>query len=113
MSTINGNGVTYTVPHFDFDSEPPYDMSEATEWERQEIRYIWRDAQRAARSMFECADLWLGRLEEVEPHVSHMNASGDSIPLYAAQNLTLALVRLQTRIDGMKHRLAMNKKATP
>lgn len=105
------NGVTYVVPHLDFDTEPPYDLSEATQYERQEIRHVWRDAQRAARAMHECADLWLHRLDEAELFNARMNASGGSIPLSCAQDLTLCLVRLNEKLDAMEHRIALVKRA--
>lgn len=106
-------GVTYTVPHLPFETTPPYDLSEATDWERQEIRNAWRDAQKGAREMMDCGILWIERLDGLKlMHATHMDASGGGIPIYGAQKLTLALVKLNAKLDGMHHRIAMAKKET-
>lgn len=110
-SVATSFGITYTVPHSTFDEDPPYDLSQATAWERQEIKHVWRDAQRYARTMMSCGIMWIDRLDQPAlGYTDSLDASGDSIPTTVAQKLTVALVRLNGLLDGMHHRIVMMEK---
>ena len=110
-------GVVHTIlvphpPRWDGD-EFPFDLTDATQWERQQVIEAWRQAVSDATDMMECAILWLGRLytPTADPgaRASDLTGAGGSVPTYNASRLSARLVQLRTAYDGYQHRLVVEE----
>lgn len=115
--SVDADGYTWTVPHLpSIGDEPPYDLSGATNWERQEITSAWRAACREAEAMHRCAHVWLTDLlaPTRTDHVGddHITGSGGALPIDAGVRLAEALHRLHHVHNGFRHRVAIASRAS-
>lgn len=103
-SEITETGMTYTCPHLSALAPPPYDLTEATDWEAQQITHYWRNAVKAAEQIHRVAHHALVDL------YTEMNDVGDNRPQHLtrdALDLAVAVSALRGVHNGMRHRIAM------
>lgn len=114
VESLETDGYVIRLPHQPTLETPvPLDMSEFTDYERQEIHRYWRDAVRDAYTMISCGTAHLNALlrsaETRGGYYPEMASGGDSQPVYVAARLLQNRMRLQGVIQGARHRIAMDR----
>lgn len=102
--------VVHTSPQSPgIEAVPPFDMTGATDWERQQLIMHWREACRAALAMMDCGQIHLGRLHDTDrsPGDRRLTGGGGGMPVFVANQLVVALTALNGVYEGMTHRLAV------
>ena len=99
-----------------FGDEPPYDLSGATNWERQEITQAWRDASRFSAICAQMGAYYNNMLTETggqfapDGYVGDLDMCGEFQPNFIASRFVVAATRLRHLMQGMQHRIAIEEK---
>ena len=110
-------GTTISAHVYDpaFAEDPPNIPEGATGWERQEARRAWEEAHSNLAYLVGAAERVSLRLnEKPEPRVdaSTFSGGGGSVLHYYAIAAEMSAVRFASILDGIRHRVAVQARAT-